>query len=332
MPITTDSVSALELGAAAIKTYPRSFLIYVSALSGCPQNFYPLAQHNSSNWGNGWEGASFGSYGDNKKVEGNSPPYGGWAVGISSSPHLNYGTSAVLRPIVVVFVSASNRRVYFAGNIGSDSTTSYPDISAGFDGFALGSSLLGQIAEAHIYNVALSDAQVASLVGNGGSAKPEELSGWFDGFQLKDYNPAGTYVSMGGSRTLTAVGTGISAGTSAHPVSRTVAGPTISTQPTNQSASSGATFIFTAAATASGGGTLSYQWQKNGSNISGATSASYTGTAGTDGANGDAFRLVATETGGTNPGSTNSNAATLTVTSASAKSGRNFFYARRNPQ
>lgn len=98
------------------------------------------------------------------------------------------------------------------------------------------------------------------------------------------------------------------------------AGPTITTQPSNQSAATGATFTFTVAATASGGGALSYQWQKNGTNISGATSTSYSGVAGTDGANADAFRCVVTETGGTNAGSTNSNAATLTVTSGASGS------------
>lgn len=92
------------------------------------------------------------------------------------------------------------------------------------------------------------------------------------------------------------------------------AGPTISTQPTAQTAVSGSNFTFTVVAAASGGGTLSYQWQKNGSNISSATSASYTGVAGTNGVNTDVFRVVVTETGGSNPGSITSSAVTLTVT------------------
>lgn len=101
-------------------------------------------------------------------------------------------------------------------------------------------------------------------------------------------------------------------------------GPTISAHPSNTSVATGAAFSFSVTAAASGGGTLSYQWQKNGSNISGATSSTYGGTAGTDGVNGDVFRCVVTETGGSNAGSTNSNNATLTVTAASGKSSLNF--------
>src|SRR5215469_13338362 len=44
--------------------------------------------------------------------------------------------------------------------------------------------------------------------------------------------------------------------------------PTITTQPTNQTVTAGQTATFTAAA--SGTAPLSYQWQKNGANISGA--------------------------------------------------------------
>ncbi|HUJ82646.1 MAG TPA: immunoglobulin domain-containing protein, partial [Candidatus Acidoferrales bacterium] len=50
--------------------------------------------------------------------------------------------------------------------------------------------------------------------------------------------------------------------------------PAITTQPTNQSVQAGATATFSVAA--SGSSPLSYQWQKNGAAISGATSASYT--------------------------------------------------------
>ena len=50
--------------------------------------------------------------------------------------------------------------------------------------------------------------------------------------------------------------------------------PTITTQPVNQTVTAGQTATFRVAA----GGTapLSYQWQKNGANIAGANSSSYT--------------------------------------------------------
>src|SRR5713101_4870172 len=53
----------------------------------------------------------------------------------------------------------------------------------------------------------------------------------------------------------------------------TASSPTITTQPANQTVTAGQTASFTVVA----GGTapLSYQWQKNGVNIAGATSSSY---------------------------------------------------------
>src|SRR4029077_14776994 len=50
--------------------------------------------------------------------------------------------------------------------------------------------------------------------------------------------------------------------------------PTITTQPVNQTVTAGQTATFTVAAT--GTAPLSYQWRKNGTAISGATSSTYT--------------------------------------------------------
>src|SRR2546422_157047 len=83
--------------------------------------------------------------------------------------------------------------------------------------------------------------------------------------------------------------------------------PTITTQPVNQTVTAGQTASFTVAAT--GTAPLSYQWQKNGANIGGATSASYTTPATTTADSGSAFAVVVTNTAGTATSST----ATLTV-------------------
>ncbi|MEN9626822.1 MAG: hypothetical protein RJA10_48 [Pseudomonadota bacterium] len=87
--------------------------------------------------------------------------------------------------------------------------------------------------------------------------------------------------------------------------------PAVVTHPPNQSVAEGATATFTAAFSGSPAPTL--QWQRNGSNISGATSASYTTPATTVGGgsanNGDQYRCVATNASG----SVTTNAATLTV-------------------
>ena len=86
--------------------------------------------------------------------------------------------------------------------------------------------------------------------------------------------------------------------------------PSITTQPANQTVTVGqtATFKVVAAGTAP----LSYQWQKNSTAISGATSASYTTPATTSSDNGAKFVVVVSDSAG----SVTSNAATLTVNAA----------------
>lgn len=91
-------------------------------------------------------------------------------------------------------------------------------------------------------------------------------------------------------------------------------GPTINTQPTNQTVAEGATAAFTVSATASGG-SLTYQWRKNGVNVvggSGGTSASYTTPATTVADNAAVFTCVVTDSNG----STTTSNAVLTVTGA----------------
>ena len=91
-------------------------------------------------------------------------------------------------------------------------------------------------------------------------------------------------------------------------VNPAVTAPAITTQPASRSVTAGLTATFTVAA--SGTAPLTYQWQKNGTAISGGTVASYTTpvTALTD--NGSTFVVVVTNSAG----SATSGAATLTVT------------------
>jgi hypothetical protein len=90
---------------------------------------------------------------------------------------------------------------------------------------------------------------------------------------------------------------------------------TISTQPASQTAAVGQTATFTVLAT--GAAPLSYQWQKNGTAISGATLASYTTPALTSTDNGAKFIVVVNNA----MGSATSTAATLTIGSGSAPAG-----------
>jgi glucuronoarabinoxylan endo-1,4-beta-xylanase len=94
-------------------------------------------------------------------------------------------------------------------------------------------------------------------------------------------------------------------------VTSTTGTPAIATQPANVTVAAAQTATFAVAA--SGRAPLSYQWQKNGANISGATSASYTTPATTSTDNASTFKVVVS-----NPvGSVTSSAATLTVNTAS---------------
>jgi hypothetical protein len=86
--------------------------------------------------------------------------------------------------------------------------------------------------------------------------------------------------------------------------------PTITTQPVNQTVTAGQTATF--AVVAAGTAPLSYQWQKNGANVAGATSASYTTPATLTSDSGSAFDVVVSNAAGT----VTSAAATLTVNAA----------------
>jgi len=87
-------------------------------------------------------------------------------------------------------------------------------------------------------------------------------------------------------------------------------GPSITTQPAGQTVTAGQTATFSV--TATGTTPLNYQWQRNGAEISGATSPSYTTPATTSSDSGAQFAVVVSNSAG----SVTSNTATLTVTTA----------------
>ncbi len=113
-------------------------------------------------------------------------------------------------------------------------------------------------------------------------------------------NPIGVFTAADGSLYY------LTEGGSLYQIRYTTA-PSIATQPQSQLVSPGQQVTFSV--TANGSTPLSYQWQRGTTNISGATSASYTFTAAVSD-NGATFRCVVTNS----VGSATSNSATLTVT------------------
>ena len=91
--------------------------------------------------------------------------------------------------------------------------------------------------------------------------------------------------------------------------------PYITMQPANQTVTAGQTAMFSVVA--GGAGPISYQWQKNGSDIAGATSENYTTPATATSDSGEQFRVMVSNAAG----SVTSNSATLTVNAGTAAAG-----------
>jgi hypothetical protein len=89
-----------------------------------------------------------------------------------------------------------------------------------------------------------------------------------------------------------------------------MAAPSITTQPASQTVTAGQRAMFDVVAR--GSGTLTYQWKKNGTPISGATSSTYTTPATTASDNGAQFNVLVSDS----TGNVASNAAALTVSAA----------------
>ncbi len=94
--------------------------------------------------------------------------------------------------------------------------------------------------------------------------------------------------------------------------SAAAAAPVITSQPASQTVAAGQTATFTVGAT--GTAPLSYQWRKNGANISGANASSYTTPAASSSDNGAQFSVVVSNAAG----SATSGSATLAVSTVSS--------------
>ena len=120
---------------------------------------------------------------------------------------------------------------------------------------------------------------------------------------------SGTPTTATAVATYTVTGTNAAGSTTASLSLTVVASLAITAQPADQAVLVGQTATFSVTATS--GGTISYQWQKDGAAITGATAAAYTTPATVLADNGSAFSVVVTDSLG---GSVTSKNALLTVT------------------
>ena len=107
--------------------------------------------------------------------------------------------------------------------------------------------------------------------------------------------------------------------------------PYITTQPANQTVTAGQTASFSVVA--SGTAPLNYQWQKNGADITGATSSSYMTPVATTSDSGEMFRVMVSNSAGSatsnsaaltvNPGTTSSSVDVITYHYDNSRSGQN---------
>mgnify|MGYP006273465887 CR=1 FL=1 len=124
--------------------------------------------------------------------------------------------------------------------------------------------------------------------------------------------PVDLRVAADGSLYYLARGTGSTTGVLGRIASTTSGAPSISQQPASATVSSGAPATFSV--TASGTAPLTYRWQRNGSDIPGATSAAYTLPSATLADSGATFRCIVAN----GDGSVTSSSATLTVVANTA--------------
>jgi len=130
------------------------------------------------------------------------------------------------------------------------------------------------------------------------------------GATAPSYTTAATTASDNGAQFAVVISNGVGALASNVAILTVNTPPSITVQPVNQTVIAGQSATFSV--TATGAAPLSYQWQKNGAAIGGATSSSYTSPATTNADNGSQFTVRVSNS----LGATASNAATLTVTPA----------------
>ena len=228
MAVKLDGSTAyLEHAAKIVSGFPFSMMVWASQDSGgTSQAMLSHQQSNADRHALLWLDANGTSKYATLRNPGNS---------VSAVQTAAPNPTSTMQLAVAVYTSASSRTIYFGTSTGVTETTSMTDditnhdrLTVGcwrYNGGVAGLFLNGSAAEAHFFNAALTSGNVTNLLAD--SVKPEAITGWVDGWILKPSGAAGSaapasFLSIGGTRTLTTVGTAtISA--QAHPISRVAA-------------------------------------------------------------------------------------------------------------
>jgi len=192
----------LEFGNKVISSFPYSLVVWVAPSStGATQFWFAQEQGSLDRWGAAFLDANAVNKYAALRNTGNSDN-----ATVSANPQVS---SSALQLCVVVFASTTSRTIYFGNgsNFGSSSTSMTDDttnhdrvtVAARDSNGSVGDFFPGTIAEAHIFNVALSSSDVTALL----TTTPESVTGWVDGWKLASNTDL---TSIGGTRTFTAVG------------------------------------------------------------------------------------------------------------------------------
>jgi hypothetical protein len=222
--LLNGSTGYLEFPGRIINNLPGTIVVFTSAnITGASQMWAVQQQSNADRYIAAWLDAN-----GTTKYASNRNPGSSISASHTAAPNPVAGS---LQIAAAVFASTTSRTMYYGSNTGTSLSASVVDdivnhdrVTVGawrYNGGAAGLFTNGEVAEAHFYNVALTATDVENI--RTGAVLPEAVAGWVDGWTLQNFNAGGTYTSIGGSRTLTAVG-GVSAGIRAHPITRTSPG------------------------------------------------------------------------------------------------------------
>jgi hypothetical protein len=201
--ITFDGTSQyLELGSKIVSTYPLSFVIWLAAPLDGSGTAAAISQ--GSTTVDAFQFGGFENFNNNKYASDRSALAGSATATRSATPNISSSTYGLL----VAVIEATQQTVYYGSNVGTVSTGSPAQVFSDLNRFLIGAwrraaGVAGfskmSACEAHVFNTALTSSDVTTLL----TTKPETVAGWVDGWAL---GSASALTSLGGTRTLTAIG------------------------------------------------------------------------------------------------------------------------------